>query len=83
MPQGVADDRLRNRKRPLIDPDRFDPLTFDERESLFGMRILQLDVSRHIDDLLTEMYRNSRPLRAVMEALMDLGARAWPKQLKQ
>jgi hypothetical protein len=83
MPQGVTDDRLRNRKRPLIDPDRFDPLTFDERESLFGMRLLQLDVSRHIDDLLTDMYASSRPLQAVMRALADPGARAWPKQLKQ
>ena len=76
MPQGVTDDRLRNRKRPLIDPDRFDPLTFDEQELLFEMKILQLDASRHIDDLLTEMYTNSPTLQAVMGALTDPGARA-------
>ena len=79
MPQGVEDDRLRNRKRPLIQPERFDPDTF----SLSQLRLFQLDVSRHIDDLLTEMCENSALLQRMMTALAEPGARAWPKELKQ
>ena len=55
-PQDIKDDRLRNRKRPLIDPEKFDPESFDD---LGILRIFQLDISRHIDDLLTEIYTDS------------------------
>ena len=79
MPQGIEDDRLRNRKRPLIQPGRFDPETF----SLSQLHLFQLDVSRHIDDLLTEMSENSAILQGMMTALAEPGARAWPRELKQ
>ena len=78
MPQGVEDDRLRNRKRPLIQPERFDPETF----FLSQLRIFQLDVSRHIDELLAEMCESSAILQGMMEALGKPGAHAWPKELK-
>ena len=55
MPQGIEDDKLRNRKRPLIQPEHFDPETF----SLSQLRLFQLDVSRHIDELLAEMCKSS------------------------
>ena len=46
------------------------------------LRIFQLDVSRHIDDLLTEMYTDSVTLQAILQTLSS-NARRWPKQLKK
>src|SRR3979411_1129606 len=76
--QGIEDNRLRNRKRPLIQPERFDPETF----SLSQLRLFQLDVSRHIDELLAEMCESSSILQVMIEALGKPGTRAWPKELK-
>jgi hypothetical protein len=78
MPQGIEDDRRRNRKRPLIQPERFDPETF----SLSQLRLCQLDVSRYIDELLAEMYESSAILQARIAALGKPGTRAWPKEVK-
>src|SRR4030081_2749236 len=78
MPQGIENDRLRNRKRPLIQPERFDPETF----SLSQLRLFQLDVSCHIDELLAEMCESSAILQVMIEALRKLGTRAWLKELK-
>jgi hypothetical protein len=79
MPQGIVGDRLKNRKRPLIQLERFDLETF----SLFQLRLTQLDMSRHIDDLRTEMYESSVILQGMMTVLAEPGAYAWPKELKQ
>jgi hypothetical protein len=78
MPQSIEDDRLKNRKRPLIQLERFDPETF----SLFQLRLSQLDVLCHIDDLLTVMCENLAILQGMMTALVELGVRAWRKVLK-
>jgi hypothetical protein len=72
MPQGIEDNRLRNRKRPLIQPECFDPETF----SLSQLCLVQLNVSRHIDELLAEMYANTVILQAMIEALGKPGIRA-------
>src|SRR3981081_3927118 len=79
MPQGIEDNRLRNRKRPLIQPEHFDPETF----SLSQLRLFQLDVSRHIDELLAEMCESSAILQAMIEAMGKPGTRAWPKELRE
>jgi hypothetical protein len=78
-PTDVKDDRLRNRKRPLINPSRFDPESFGVED----LRLFALDTSRHIDDLVTEMYANSATLQSVIAALNNPGARAWPVALKR
>ena len=70
MPQGIEDDRLRNRKQLLIQPERFDPETFSQ------LHLFQLDVSRHIDELLAEMCESSAILQAMIEALGKPGTRA-------
>jgi hypothetical protein len=80
MPSDVKDDRLRNRKKALIDPSCFDPVTFPEAEDL---RLFQLDTTRHIDDILTDMYSRSAMLQEVMMALTDPEIREWPKQLRK
>ena len=69
---------MMNRKWPLIQLERFDPETF----SLSQLRLFQLDVSRHIDELLAEMCESSAILQAMIEALEKPGTRAWPKELK-
>jgi len=74
------DDRLQNRKRPLIDPTRFDPLSFELREEL---RLFRLDVSQPIDDLIAFSYQTSPFLADVVAALSDPDHRAWPRALKQ
>jgi hypothetical protein len=80
MPADITDDRLRNRKRPLIDPSRFDPRTFPLMEEL---RLFQLDTSRHIDDLITEMYKRSPLLQSVIAALLNPGTMEWLAALKK
>jgi transposase InsO family protein len=80
MPQGIEDDRLRNRKKPLIDPLCFDPVSFAEGNE---MRLCQLDVSQHIDDLLTNMYNASPLLKSVVIAVSNRVLRAWPRGLKK
>jgi hypothetical protein len=78
MPQGIEDNRLKNRKRPLIQPEWFDSETF----SLFQLRLSHLDMSCHIDDLLTEMCESTVILQGMMTAFVEPGARKWPKELK-
>jgi hypothetical protein len=46
------------------------------------MRLVQLDVSRHIDELLAEMYENSSILQAMIAVRGKPGIRAWPKEIK-
>lgn len=75
-----GDDRLRNRKRPLIDPAKFDPFSFELGEEL---RLFQLDVSQPIDNLIATSYRTSPFLADVLAALTDPGHRAWPKEIKK
>lgn len=78
MPRDVKDDRLRNRRRPLIAPDKFDPETFGEEIQLFA-----IDTSRHTEDLITDSYASSAFMASVMKALKSAGVRAWPSAIKQ
>jgi len=51
---------------------------------LFGeMFISEIDVSRPIDDLITESYHSSPLLQSMYEALMEPEKRKWPKEVKQ
>jgi hypothetical protein len=77
-----GDDRLRNRKRALLDPSVFDSLTFGEQEAIASLRLLQLDTSRHIDDMIDDMYARSPILQEVVAALKGKN-RAWPTKLKK
>lgn len=79
MPKDVKDDRLRNRKRPLIDPGKFDPETFGDDE----LQLFALDTSRHIDDLITDSYTNSPFMEKVVASLRQRTARAWPTVIRQ
>lgn len=78
MPQDVKDDRLRNRRRPLIQPDRFDTATFGEE-----LRLFELDTTRHVDDLVRDSYATSELLTTIVEVLNSKTARAWPKGVKE
>jgi hypothetical protein len=78
MPPRIENDRLRNRKRLLIQPEHFDPETF----SLSQLCLCQLDILHHIDKLLAEMCENSTILQVIIEALEKLRICAWPKELK-
>ena len=70
MPADEADDRLRNRRRALIDPLRFDPISFRQ------LQLFQLDVSQPIDNLITASYQRSSLLADVVTALTDPAHRA-------
>lgn len=98
MPKDVKDDRLSNRRRPLINPDSFDTASFGTNLRIFtigerefamgsglgeGLRIYTLDTTRHVDDLITDSYENSPFMADVMEALKNPGTRAWPTAIKQ
>ena len=76
MPADEADDRLRNRRRALIDPLRFDPISFRQ------LQLFQLDVSQPIDNLITASYQRSSLLADVVTALTDPAHRAWHKAIK-
>jgi len=85
-----GDDRLRNRKKPLIDPTKFDPLTFAIEEQTSSsirlgneLRLFQLDVSQPIDDLIDYSYWHSDFLCEVAAALKKPGCRAWPTAIKR
>lgn len=67
MPKDVNDDRLRNRRRPLIPPKRFAALDAE----LAGLKLYELDLSQHLDDLINDNYRKSALLAEVIEALED------------
>ena len=77
MPKDVKDDRLKNRKRPLIKPENFDPETFDD------LKLLTLDTSRHIDDVIADSYSKSSFMTKVVDTLRQRVARAWPTEVKQ
>ncbi len=50
---------------------------------MFSLYILQLNVLQYINELLDKIYSSSKLLQGVITALKDLGAQAWPKELKQ
>jgi hypothetical protein len=75
-PKDVQDDRLRNRQRPLIPAHKFDPDYLNE------LRLFEIDMSRHTDDLIADSYTTSKFLAAVRSALHDPTARLWPKDLR-
>lgn len=88
VPQNEDDDRLRNRERALIPPERFDPRILEElgwqpEDGEDGVKLFEIDVSRHIDDLIEEMYEASPLLQQAAEAIRDPSCRAWPTRIRK
>lgn len=85
MPQNETDDRLRARRRPLIDPARFHPSMYEDCARLRlpeDLQLYALDTTKHIDDLITESYEKSAFLTDLCAALDDPDVRQWPKGLQ-
>lgn len=86
MPLYAADDRLRARRRPLIDPARLDPNMYGE-EDYARLELYTLDTSKYIDDLITESYEKSAFLNDVLAALEADPAASeslgWPPALRE
>lgn len=85
MPQNETDDRLRARRRPLIDPTRFHPSMYEDCARLRlpeDLQLYALDTTKHIDDLITESYEKSAFLTDLCAALDDPDVRQWPKGLQ-
>jgi hypothetical protein len=82
-PQDNQDDRLQARQRALIPATKFDPETFSE---LFGednpVKIFEVEILAHIDDLINDSYARSDLVAAMAEALRNPEARNWPPALK-
>jgi transposase InsO family protein len=82
VPATISDDRLAARRRPLIDPRKFDAQTFPELR-LNGLRLYELDISRSIDDLIDEGYANSPMMAELKDCLIDPERREWTPTLKK
>ena len=70
MPKDVKDNRLKNRKRPLIKSENFDPETFD------NLKLFTLDTSRYVDDVIADSYSKSLFITKVVDTLRQRVARA-------
>jgi hypothetical protein len=81
VPTSENDDRLRARRRALIDPAKFDAsMLAIMKEGGAPVSLFSLDTSRHLDDLITDSYRDSPTLQSMVIALKS--DRAWPSDLK-
>lgn len=98
VPANESDDRLRARRKPLIDSSKFDPemLSAARLDSTYwntlfnsaagsdeSLQLFEIDISRPLDDLIDETYAKSALLRHMYEALQNPEARKWPKELKK
>lgn len=83
VPLHAADDRLRARRRALIDPERFDPSIYED--DVARLELYTLDTTKHIDDLITESYEKSAFPSDVLSTLTADPAqpesRGWPPAL--
>lgn len=75
VPQSSHDERIRNRRRALIEKEKFDPLM------LQAQRLFTLDTSKPIEELIQQSYARSRLLRDMLTALTDGQSRKWPRQI--
>lgn len=83
-PRSDADDRLSNRRRALLPPERFDD-TFDLRLTTTGdpLPLFALDAERPVDDLIEDSYARSPFLQEIIAWLTDgRQHRKWPPSLK-
>jgi hypothetical protein len=82
VPRSENDDRLKARRRPLIDPAKFDATILASMldSSGYPVALFTLDTTRHIDDLIDESYTKSDLLAAMISALRE--GRRWPPELK-
>ena len=63
MPKDVKDDRLKNRKRPLIKSENFDLEMFDNLE------LFTLDTLRYVDDVIADSYSKLLFMTKVVDTL--------------
>jgi transposase InsO family protein len=95
-PSTESDDRLRARRKALIDPAKFDPSMLSDGGARMELRsmcateamewelqLCAIDTSRHIDDLIEESYARSPLLKEIIEAITDPDCRKWPPHLKK
>ncbi|KAI0998665.1 hypothetical protein K3495_g9532 [Podosphaera aphanis] len=75
-PRDILDDRLSARRIPLIPSSKFHH-TF----SLNLMSLYQIDVSRPIDDLISESYYDSLLMQEIMDDVSDKSKRHWRASL--
>ncbi|KAI1007798.1 hypothetical protein K3495_g433 [Podosphaera aphanis] len=77
-PRNILDDRLSARQIPLIPSSKFHH-TFP----LNSMSLYQIDVSRPIDDLISESYYDSLLMQEIMDDLSDKSKRHWRASLSK
>ena len=78
-PHDLNDDRLRARRIPLIPASKF----HHSYPMLRSLRLFGLDISRPIEDLITEAYQASPVTAMMLEDLQQQDARRWRPQLKK
>jgi hypothetical protein len=78
-PRSEADDRLKARRRALIDPAKFDASIMSQILSE-PLKLFALDTTKHLDDLIDDSYRESPTLTLMMAAIRE--GDGWPAELK-
>jgi hypothetical protein len=73
-PQDTTDDRVYSRFKALIDPSKF------STDFLLTVSLYTLDLSQHIDDLITVSYAKSPIIQTMLDCLTN--ARQWPQALR-
>lgn len=79
IPKDVHDDRLKARRIPLIPASKFGA---SFAEALSTMRLYALDISRPIDDLITESYNASPVMALMLNNLENPVARKWHPEIR-
>jgi hypothetical protein len=86
------DDRIKNRQRTMLPPDRFDEAALAEliREAneagditAAPTRLILPDDATPIDDLIDRAYQRSDTIRIALDALQDHTTRRWPKEIRK
>ena len=75
-PRDILDDRLSARRIPLIPSSKF-----HHTSSLNSLSLYQIDVSRPIDDLISESYYDSLVMQEIVDDLSDKSERHWRASL--
>ena len=80
------DDRVKNRNRQVLPPERFDEaarrdLNLSEM-TLAPASLLEL-AERPIDEIIQDAYRNSQLAQEMLTALRDPVVKKWPKQVRK
>ncbi|KAI1663257.1 reverse transcriptase [Pyrenophora tritici-repentis] len=83
-----SDDRLKNRHRTLLPPERFDPEALHDMMADSDLRAAPIELitpahSEPIDDVTTRAYERNDVAQQLIAAIQDPTAMRWPKNLRK